>query len=70
MYSTLNIVEDYQMSESQFSDAFVEGMINQIATEQFKQVPIDTVLASLSNYGFDVGQDFKPDVIKRTFGPS
>ena len=68
MYTTLNIVEDYQMSEGQFSDAFVEGMINQIATEQFKQVPIDTVLASLSKYGFDVGQDLKPDVIKKEIG--
>ena len=68
MYTSLNIVEDYQMSEGQFSDAFVEGMINQIATEQFKQVPIDTVLASLSKYGFDIGQDIKPDVIKRDMG--
>ena len=68
MYSTLNIVEDYQMSEGQFSDAFVEGMINQIATEQFKQVPIDTVLASMSKYGFDIGQDLKPDVIKKDLG--
>ena len=68
MYTTLNIVEDYQMSEGQFSDAFVEGMINQIATDQFKHVPIDTVLASLSKYGFDVGQDLKPDVVKRDMG--
>ena len=65
MYSSLNIVEDYQMSEGQFSDAFVEGMINQIASKSFKQVPIDTVLASLSKYGFDIGQDLKPDVIKK-----
>ena len=68
MYTTLNIVEDYQMSEGQFSDAFVEGMINQIATEQFKQVPIDTVLASLSKYGFDIGQDLKPEEIKKDLG--
>ena len=68
MYTSLNIVEDYQMSEGQFSDAFVEGMINQIATEQFKQVPIDTVLASLSKYGFDIGEDLKPDVIKKDMG--
>ena len=68
MYTTLNIVEDYQMSEGQFSDAFVEGMINQIATEQFKPVPIDTVLASLSKYGLDIGEDLKPDVIKKDLG--
>ena len=68
MYSSLNIVEYYQMSEGQFSDAFIEGMINQIASEQFKQVPIDTVLASLSKYGFDIGEDLKPDVIKKDMG--
>ena len=68
MHSTLNIVEDYQMSEGQFSEAFIDGMINQIATEQFKQVPIDTVLAFMSKYGFDIGQDLKPDVIKKDLG--
>ena len=68
MYSTLNIVEDYQIPEIQFSEAFVDGMINQIASSQFKQVPIDEVLASLSKFGFDIGEDLQPDVIKRDLG--
>ena len=68
MYSTLNIVEDYQIPEIQFSEAFVDGMINQIASSQFQQVPIDDVLASLSKFGFDIGEDLQPDVIKRDLG--
>lgn len=31
-------------------------------------MPIDTVLASLSKYGFDVSADIQPDVIKRDAG--
>ena len=68
MYTDLNIMEDYQMSEGQFSEAFIEGMINQIANESFKQVPIDTALASMSKYGLEFYEDLKPDVIKRDMG--
>lgn len=68
MYSTLNIVEEYQMPEFQFKEAFVDELIKQISTNAFDQVPIDTVLASLSKYGFDIGADIKPDVIKKDIG--
>lgn len=39
-----------------------------MAAKQFEPVPIDSVLASLSKYGFDIGADIKPDVIKRSAG--
>lgn len=68
MYSALNIVEDYEIPETQFSEAFVNGLISQLASSSFAPVPIDTVLASLSKYGFDINADLKPDVIKRDLG--
>ena len=46
MYSTLNIVEEYQMPETQFSEAFIEGMISQAAVNAFSMVSIDTAVAT------------------------
>lgn len=40
----------------------------QLSLSVFAQVPIDVVLASLSKYGFDIGADIQPDVIKRDIG--
>ena len=68
MYSRLNILEEYEMPEHQFSEAFVHGLIDQIISRQFSQVPVDEALASLSKYGFDVSDDLRPDVIKRELG--
>lgn len=39
-----------------------------MSTSVFEQVNVDTALASLSKYGFDVGADLKPDVIKKDIG--
>lgn len=68
MYATLNIVEDYQMPEVQFREAFVEGLVAQVSSSAFAQVSVDVALASLSKYGFDIGADIQPDVIKRDIG--
>ena len=65
MYSTLNIVEDYEMPEFEFGEAFISGLISQASTRNFDQVPIDTALAALSTYAFDFRDDTKPDEIKR-----
>lgn len=68
MYSTLNIIEEYEIPETQFSEEFVSGLISQLASSSFAPVPIDIVLASLSKYGFDIKADLQPDVIKRNLG--
>ena len=68
MYSKLNILEEYEMPEHQFSEAFVHGLIDQITSKQFSQVLIDKALSSLSKYGFDVSEDLSPDVIERDLG--
>jgi hypothetical protein len=64
MYTTLNIVEDYDMPQSEFSEAFVDDMVNQLAIKQFQQVSVNDALETLSHYAFDISQDLKPDVIK------
>ena len=68
MYSSLNILEEYEMSELQFSEAFVSDLISQIAVSSFTHVPIDEALSSISKYGFDIREDLRPDVIKRNLG--
>ena len=68
MYSSLNILEDYDMPELQFSEAFVNDLISKIAGSTFAHVPIDEALSSLSKYGFDIREDLKPDVFKRNLG--
>lgn len=47
---------------------FKEFLSFQLAVKQFEPVSIDSVLASLSKYGFDIGADIQPDVIKRSAG--
>jgi len=68
MYSTLNIVEDYQMPETQFTDDFVEGLITQIASTSFRDVPIQDAMAAISAYGMDFSGDLKADEIIRDMG--
>ena len=68
MYTSLNILEEYEMPELQFSEAFVSDLISQIAASSFAHVPIDEALSSLSKYGFDIREDLNPDVIKRNLG--
>ena len=63
--STMNIVEDYEMPQFEFSEVFVSALISQAATRNFDQVLIDTALATLSTCGFDFKGDIKPDEIKR-----
>ena len=62
--STLNIIEDYEMPEFEFSEVTVSDLVSQAATRNFDQVLIDTALATLSTYGFDFRSDIKPDEIK------
>jgi len=48
MYSNLNIVEEYELPIYQFNDEFIEGLIKQAATENFRQIPIDEAMQTLS----------------------
>jgi len=63
--SALNIVEEYQMPETQFGEAFVEGLVSQIATSQFTHVDIDKALTAISACGIDFKGDLRADEIKR-----
>jgi hypothetical protein len=68
MYSTLNIVEEYEMPETKFAEAFVDELIRQVAERSFSMVPIDEALSSLSKYTYDATGDMKADEIKRDLG--
>ena len=68
MYSTLNIVDDYQMPVIQFDEAFVDGLIREAAAEVFTMVRLDKALDTLSKYGFDFDDDLKADHMKRDLG--
>jgi len=64
-YSALNIDEECEMPESQFSEAFVEGLVSQIAASQFTHVDIDKALTAKATCGIDFKGDLRADEIKR-----
>jgi len=59
LYSSLNVVEEYEMPEYQFQKNFVEDFIRQATAEHFKQVPALQALKELSSYGIDFSQDLQ-----------
>lgn len=68
MYSTLNIVEEYQMQETPFREAFVEGLLTQVSISNFAMVPIAAALQTLSTYGFDFAPDLQADHVRKDLG--
>ena len=68
MYTSLNIIEEYEMPMYQFNEKFVEGLITQVSETTFKQVPFDEAIQALSKYATNFDNDLKGDVIKEDFG--
>ena len=66
VYLKLNIIEDYQMPESQFRESFVNDFIAQAANQTFQSIRIEDALALLSQYDFKY--DLRPDVITQDLG--
>jgi hypothetical protein len=62
--TSLNIIEDIEMPESEFNQVFIEEIIKQITQNGFSTVSIDNALSSLSKYSTNFDQDLKPDEIK------
>lgn len=62
IFSKLNIIEDYQISNSEFSQAFVQDFIAQTASQAFAKVNVNDSLSILSTY--DLKGDLQPDLIK------
>ena len=63
--STVRVFEDYQMSDDQFSKAFVESLIDK-ASDGFSFMPFDDAWNGLSKYTLDIKDDLKPDIVKQT----
>jgi len=59
LYSSLNVVEEYEMPEYQFQKNFVEDFIRKATAEHFQQVPALQALKELSSYGIDFSQDLQ-----------
>ena len=51
IYSSLNIAEEYEMTELQFQSVFVEDIIRQVAAGNFQQVPTLQAVKELSSFG-------------------
>jgi hypothetical protein len=47
MYTSLNIVEEYEMPMYQFNENFIEGLISQVSESTFKQVAFDEAIQPL-----------------------
>jgi hypothetical protein len=68
MYTSLNIVEEYEMPMYQFNENFIEGLISQVSESTFKQVAFDEAIQPLSKYSTNFDNDLKADIIKEDFG--
>ena len=66
VYLKLNIIEDYQMPESQFKENFINDFIAQAANTTFQSIKIEDALKLLSQYDFKY--DLRPDVITQDLG--
>ena len=53
--TTLRIVKNYQMSKTQFTETFVEGIIAQIGLRTFTHVPLQDAIRAISVYGSVIG---------------
>lgn len=63
MYTQLNIVEDYQIPDSEFSEAFITALVADAMTDAFGHVPFDAALRDLSSYGLKFDADLQADRI-------
>ncbi|CAF0884414.1 unnamed protein product [Brachionus calyciflorus] len=63
LYQDLNIVEEYQIPEHEFSQKFIDDFISQTSEFVNKYTPIDEVLKNMSKY--DLKEDLKPDILKQ-----
>jgi hypothetical protein len=63
IYSSFNIVEEYEMPELQFQSSFVEDLIRQTSAEQFQHVPALQALKELSSFGINFNKDLQPGAL-------
>jgi hypothetical protein len=60
LFSSLNVVEEYEMPEYKFKQNFVEDFIGLASEQHFHHVPAMEALKKLSSYGFQFQQDLQP----------
>jgi hypothetical protein len=65
IYSSLDIVEDYEMTEIAFSESFMSELLSQSIVESFNHVPIEKAAQELSRFATNFDQDLQADIIKR-----
>jgi hypothetical protein len=59
LYSSLNVVEEYEMPEYQFQQNFVETFIRLATDQHFQHVPALQALKELSSYGMNIRKDIQ-----------
>jgi hypothetical protein len=57
LYSSLNILEEYEMSENQFQKYFVHDFLGLATDQNFHHVPARQALMEQSSYGLQTGQE-------------
>ena len=61
IHQLMNVYKEYELNVREFSLKFINGLINQMVAD-FKPVPIDIVIKSLSKYST---KDLDPNIIKK-----
>lgn len=67
LYTSLNIVEEYQMQMNQFNENFVFDLISQTAINSFNQITFDEVIKLFSKYSLSYDDEFS-ETIKSEIG--
>jgi hypothetical protein len=63
LFSSLNVVEEYEMPEYQFQQNFVEDFVRLASDQHFQHVPALQALKELSSFGTDFGQDLQAGML-------
>lgn len=64
MYSSLNIMEEYQIPETQFKESFIDEFIRLVSSSLFRPTNLNEEISSLSNFSISFSDDLKPNIIK------
>ena len=63
IHKSLHIEEEYEIREERFKTEFVKGILDLATNSLFEQIDIKTEIGKLSQFGIDIREDLKPDIV-------
>jgi hypothetical protein len=63
LYSSLNLLEEFEMPRFQFQRIFIDDFLGLATEKNFHHVPVIEALKELSSYGLPTGQEFNSGIL-------